>query len=72
MRRSMETGRSWHAQEFSSGDPTVAAPDYVGDGGRPGADRAEPYLAGLEGGAGAHSGVFELVDFDGGQLRVQV
>ena len=60
-------------QEFSSGDPTVAAPDYVADDGL---DQVEikpshTWLA-LEGGVGAHSGVFDLLDFDGQTLRVQV
>ena len=60
-------------QEFSSGDPTVAAPDYVGEGGlaQVQIEPSHTWLA-LEGGAGAHSGVFELLDFDGQALRVQV
>ena len=60
-------------QEFSSGDPAVAAPDYVGDGGlaQVQIEPSHTWLA-LEGGAGAHSGVFELLDFDGQTLRVQV
>ena len=60
-------------QEFSSGDPTVAAPDYVGEGGlaQVQIEPSHTWLA-LEGGAGAHSGVFELLDFDGQTLRVQV
>ena len=60
-------------QEFSSGDPTVAAPDYVGEGGlaQVQIEPSHTWLA-LEGGAGAHSGVFELLDFDGQTLHVQV
>jgi hypothetical protein len=60
-------------QEFSSGDPTIAAPDYVADGGlaQVQIEPSHTWLA-LEGGAGAHSGVFELLDFDGQTLRVQV
>ena len=60
-------------QEFSSGDPTAAAPDYVGEGGlaQVQIEPSHTWLA-LEGGAGAHSGVFELLDFDGQTLRVQV
>jgi hypothetical protein len=60
-------------QEFSSGDPTVAAPDYVGEGGlaQVQIEPSHTWLA-LEGGAGAHSGIFELLDFDGRTLRVQV
>jgi hypothetical protein len=60
-------------QEFSSGDPTVAAPDYVGDGGlaQVQIEPSHTWLA-LEGGAGAHSGVFELLNFDGRTLRIQV
>ena len=60
-------------QEFSSDDPTVAAPDYVGDGGlaQVQIEPSHTWLA-LEGGAGAHSGVFELLDFDGQTLHVQV
>ncbi len=60
-------------QEFSSDDQTVAAPDYVGDGGLA-QEQIEPshtWLA-LEGGVGAHSGVFDLLDFDGQALHVQV
>ena len=60
-------------QEFSSGDPAVAAPDYVGEGGlaQVQIEPSHTWLA-LEGGAGAHSGVFELLDFDGQTLHVQV
>ena len=60
-------------QEFSSGDPAVAAPDYVGEGGlaQVQIEPSHTWLA-LEGGAGAHSGVFELLDFDGQALHVQV
>jgi|WetSurMetagenome_2_1015567.scaffolds.fasta_scaffold14256_5 hypothetical protein len=60
-------------QEFSSGDPAVAAPDYVGEGGlaQVQIEPSHTWLA-LEGGAGAHSGVFELLDFDGRTLRIQV
>ena len=60
-------------QEFSSDDTTVAAPDYVGDGGlaQVQIEPSHTWLA-LEGGAGAHSGVFELLDFDGQTLHVQV
>jgi hypothetical protein len=60
-------------QEFSSGDPTVAAPDYVGEGSLDQV-QIEPSRTWLtvEGGVGAHSGVFELLDFDGQTLHVQV
>ena len=60
-------------QEFSSGDPTTAAPDYVGEGGlaQVQIEPSRTWLT-LEGGAGAHSGVFELLDFDGQTLHVQV
>ena len=60
-------------QEFSSDDQTVAAPDYVGDGGlaQVQIEPSHVWLA-LEGGAGAHSGVFDLLDFDGQALHVQV
>lgn len=60
-------------QEFSSDDQTVAAPDYVGDGGLTQAqiEPSHTWLA-LEGGAGAHSGVFDLLDFDGQALHVQL
>jgi hypothetical protein len=60
-------------QEFSSDDQAVAAPDYVGDGGltQVQIEPGHTWLA-LEGGVGAHSGVFDLLDFDGQALRVQV
>jgi hypothetical protein len=60
-------------QEFSSGDPAVAAPDYVGEGGlaQTQIEPSHTWLV-LQGGAGAHSGVFELLDFDGQTLRIQV
>jgi hypothetical protein len=60
-------------QEFSSDDQTVSAPDYMEDGGLV-QTQIEPthvWLA-LEGGAGAHSGVFDLLDFDGQALHVQL
>ena len=68
----MASGRSWR-EEFSSGDPAVAAPDYVGEGGlaQMQVEPSHTWMA-LEGGAGAHSGVFELLNFDGQTLQVQV
>ena len=71
-----QTNGTWQElarQEFSSGDPAVAAPDYVEEGGlaQVQIEPSHTWLA-LEGGAGAHSGVFELLDFDGQALRAQV
>jgi hypothetical protein len=60
-------------QEFSSDDQTVSAPDYMANGGLTQVE-VEPshvWLA-LEGGVGAHSGVFDLLDFDGQALHVQL
>jgi hypothetical protein len=59
-------------QEFSSDDQTVSAPDYVAEDSLSQV-QIEPthiWLA-LEGGVGAHSGVFDLLDFDGPALHVQ-
>jgi len=59
-------------QEFSSDDQTVAAPDYVADNSLSQV-QIEPtniWLA-LDGGVGAHSGVFDLLNFDGQALHVQ-
>ena len=66
---------AWHElarQEFASDDQTVAAPDYVGDGGLAQAqiEPSHTWLT-LKGGVGVHSGVFNLLDFDGRALNVQ-
>jgi hypothetical protein len=60
-------------QEFSSDDQTAAAPDYVAADGLVQApiEPSHVWLA-LEGGAGAHSGTFNLLAFDGQTLRLQV
>ena len=60
-------------QEFPSDDPAVAAPDFVAEGSlnQVQIEPSHTWLV-LEGGAGAHSGVFELLDFDGQTLHVQV
>lgn len=54
-----------------SGDNTkVAAPDYLGKGSvtQVRIDPSRVWLA-IDGGAGAHGGVFDLLSFDGSQLR---
>jgi len=60
-------------QEFASEDQTLMAPDYMEDGGlaQVQIEPSHVWLA-LEGGVGAHSGVFDLLDFDGQALHVPV
>ncbi len=60
-------------QEFASEDHTLAAPDYMEDGGlaQVQIEPSHMWLT-LQGGVGAHSGVFDLLDFDGQTLHVPV
>ncbi len=60
-------------QLFSSDDVSVSAPDYLGEDSVTQV-QIEPGRIWLqvEGGVGAHSGVFDLLSFDGSQLKVEL
>ena len=71
-----QAGGQWRElarQEFASEDQTLAAPDYMEDGGlaQVQIEPSHTWLT-LEGGVGAHSGVFNLLNFDGQALHVPV
>ncbi|MCX6027798.1 MAG: hypothetical protein NT169_00670 [Chloroflexi bacterium] len=59
--------------EFASNDPQSAAPDYVGKNGlaQVQIEPSRVWLT-LDGGMGAHGGVFNLLSFDGSSLRADV
>ena len=60
-------------QPFSSDDVTVSAPDYLGENSvtQVQIEGSRIWLQ-VEGGVGAHSGVFNLLSFDGSQLKVEL
>jgi hypothetical protein len=60
-------------QSFSSDDVTVSAPDYLGEDAitQVQIEKSRIWLQ-MEGGVGAHSGVFNLLSFDGNQLKVEL
>jgi hypothetical protein len=60
-------------QPFSADDVTVAAPDYLGEDAltQVQIEKSRIWLQ-MEGGVGAHSGVFNLLSFDGSQLKVEL
>jgi hypothetical protein len=59
--------------EFSADDPQSAAPDYVGKDGvkQVQIDPSRIWLQ-ADGGVGAHGGVFNLLSFDGKNLKVEL
>ncbi len=60
-------------KSFSANDPYVAAPDYVGENGvtQVQIEPSRTWLT-VDGGVGAHGGVFDVLSFDGTTLRAEV
>lgn len=71
-----QEGGAWKElarQAFSSDDVTVSAPDYLSEDAvtQVQIEARRTWLQ-VEGGVGAHSGVFNLLSFDGKQLKVEL